>query len=223
MRQVIGWREYVRGLYWWAGPDYERSNALAAARPLPRFFWTAETEMNCLRQALGETRANAYNHHIQRLMVIGNFALIAGLNPREVEEWYLIVYADAYQWVELPNVHGMILFADGGYLASKPYAASGNYINSMSDYCGNCRYDVARKNGPRACPYNYLYWNFLIETEPRLSGNQRMKNIYRTLERMSGDRRRAIEEDSRSFLSMLGSEVPAPQEPVPQIAQERLI
>jgi deoxyribodipyrimidine photolyase-related protein len=142
IRQIIGWREYVRGIYWLKMPDYAETNFLEASRPLPSFYWSGDTEMNCLRQCIIQTRDEAYAHHIQRLMVIGNFALLAGLAPQEVEEWYLSVYADAFEWVELPNTHGMALFADGGVLGSKPYAASGKYINRMSNYCAGCQYDV---------------------------------------------------------------------------------
>ena len=147
IRQILGWREFVRGIYWLKMPGYASQNFLAADRPLPDFFWTGDTQMNCLRQSIGQTKKYAYAHHIQRLMVIGNFALLTGLAPKFVNEWYLIVYADAFEWVELPNVSGMVLFADGGYLASKPYAAGGAYINRMSNYCQNCRYKVAEKNG----------------------------------------------------------------------------
>jgi deoxyribodipyrimidine photolyase-related protein len=203
IRQILGWREYVRGLYWLKMPEYAEMNYLEAKRSLPDFFWTAKTEMNCLHQCVQETKENAYAHHIQRLMIIGNFALIAGLNPEEVNEWYWIVYADAYQWVELPNVSGMVLFADGGLLASKPYAASGAYINRMSNYCKGCRYSVSKKNGPDACPFNYLYWNFLIQHKERLKKNPRMAMIYRTLEKMSLDRVDEIREDSQAFLSTL--------------------
>jgi deoxyribodipyrimidine photolyase-related protein len=203
IRQIIGWREYVRGIYWLKMPEYKQSNELNAKRPLPDFFWTGDTKLNCLKQAITETRDNAYAHHIQRLMVIGNFALISGLSPAEVEEWFLIVYADAYEWVELPNVHGMILYADGGYLASKPYASSGAYIDKMSDYCDHCSYKVQQKNGPEACPFNYLYWNFLIENEYTLRGNQRMGMMYGTLGRMKDEKRAAIEDDSRKFLQSL--------------------
>ena len=184
IRQIIGWREYVRGIYWLKMPDYAAANALGADRPLPAFFWTGATEMNCLRQAIGETRANAYAHHIQRLMVIGNFCLLAGLEPRAVQDWYLLVYHDAYEWVEMPNVVGMILFADGGLLASKPYAASGAYIDRMSDYCGSCRYDVKRRSGPDACPFNPLYWDFLARHRDRFAGNHRMAMRIATLDRM---------------------------------------
>ena len=203
IRQIIGWREYVRGIYWWAGPGYKDTNRLNATRDLPGFYWSGETELNCLANAIGEIRENAYGHHIQRLMITGNFALIAGVAPAQIEEWYLSVYADAYEWVELPNVHGMSQFADGGYLASKPYASSGAYINRMSDYCKGCRYKVSKKAGEDACPFNYLYWNFLIENTERLSGLQRMRMPYSTLAKMSDERRAEIASDSARFLSSL--------------------
>jgi deoxyribodipyrimidine photolyase-related protein len=206
IRQILGWREYVRGLYWARMPEYARTNALAAKRDLPCFYWSGETAMNCLAQCIGDTRAQAYAHHIQRLMVTGNFALIAGIDPAQVEEWYLVVYADAYEWVELPNVHGMVLWADGGVMGSKPYAASGAYIDRMSDYCGACAYDVKAKAGPKACPFNYLYWNFLIENEPHLAGNPRMAMPYRTLARMSDRRRAEISADAGRFLAVLAAE-----------------
>jgi deoxyribodipyrimidine photolyase-related protein len=203
IRQILGWREYVRGVYWARMPDYARSNALSAERDLPWFYWSGETELACLKACIGQTRDHAYAHHIQRLMVLGNFALIAGIEPRQVEEWYLVVYADAYEWVELPNVHGMVLWADGGLLGSKPYAASGAYIDRMSDYCGACHYDVKLKTGPKACPFNYLYWNFLIENAERLSGNPRMAMPYRTLERFGPKRRAEIAADATRFLDSL--------------------
>ena len=205
IRQILGWREYVRGLYWARMPEYRDTNALGAERPLPWFYWSGETKLNCIRQVVGQTRSHAYAHHIQRLMVTGNFALIAGLTPAEVEEWYLVVFADAYEWVELPNTHGMVLWADGGVMGSKPYAASGAYIDRMSDYCGDCAYDVRQKLGEKACPFNYLYWNFLIENEERLAGNQRMAMPYRTLKGMDEARRRQIREDAGRFLDSLSS------------------
>lgn len=201
IRQIMGWREYVRGVYWLRMPDYAAENFLQAKRPLPWFYWDARTDMNCLHQCVTETRINAYAHHIQRLMVLGNFALLAGIDPVQVNEWFLVVYADAYEWVEMPNVTGMILFADGGYLASKPYAASGAYINKMSDYCRNCRYDVKEKNGPRACPFNYLYWNFMIENEGCLRDNPRLGFTFKTLSKMTPDKRAQIRTDARSFLA----------------------
>jgi deoxyribodipyrimidine photolyase-related protein len=203
VRQIAGWREYVRGLYWLKMPDYARGNHLAADRPLPAFYWTGETDMNCLANCVRDTRRNAYAHHIQRLMVLGNFALLAGLKPAEVEAWYLVVYADAYDWVELPNVHGMILYADGGLLGSKPYAASGSYIDRMSDYCAGCRYDVRQKLGPEACPFNYLYWDFHIRNEARLACNPRLAYPYRTLAAMPEDRRARIRAEAAAFLDDL--------------------
>ena len=205
IRQIIGWREYVRGIYWLRMPDYAQTNALGARRALPDFYWSAKTDMACMRACVEATRDHAYAHHIQRLMVLGNFALLAGITPQEVQEWYLLVYADAYEWVELPNVHGMVLFADGGLLASKPYAASGAYIDRMSDYCKSCRYDVKQKLGGKACPFNYLYWNFLIENEDRLKGNPRMGMPYRNLARMSDERRAAISADASAFLDAIGA------------------
>ncbi|MEM7618555.1 MAG: cryptochrome/photolyase family protein [Pseudomonadota bacterium] len=206
IRQIIGWREYVRGIYWLQMPDYEHENYLEAQRKLPPLFWGAETQMNCLRQCVKETKENAYAHHIQRLMVLGNFALIAGLDPDEVNDWYMIVYADAYQWVELPNVTGMILFADAGLLASKPYAASGAYINRMSDYCKSCRYKVTKKNGPEACPFNYLYWDFFMRHEDKLSGNPRLGHSYRTLSRMNDEKKQAVRDDTKRFFKALDNE-----------------
>lgn len=203
IRQILGWREYARGIYWLKMPGYARLNALGAKRPLPWFYWTSETDLNCLRQALGQTRREALSHHIQRLMVTGNFALLTGVLPEEICAWYLAVYADAYEWVELPNTLGMAMHADGGYLGSKPYAASGHYINRMSDFCRHCRYDVARKNGPDACPFNYLYWNFLIENRKRLGRNPRLSQTYRTLDRLAPERIEAVQEDSRRFLAAL--------------------
>ena len=203
IRQIIGWREYVRGIYWFKMPAYETENFLGADRALPPLFWGADTKMNCLRQCVSETKENAYAHHIQRLMVLGNFSLIAGLSPEEVNDWYMIVYADAYQWVELPNVTGMILFADGGVLGSKPYAASGSYINKMSDYCKGCSYSPTVKNGPKACPFNYLYWDFLIRNEDKLRGNHRLRMMYASLGRMSDEKVSAIKDDSRRFLKAL--------------------
>ena len=209
IRQILGWREYVRGIYWHGMPAYAQGNALEAKRKLPGFFWNAETGMNCIAQVVKETRDNAYAHHIQRLMVTGNFALLAGIAPQEIEEWYLAVYADAYDWVELPNVHGMVLFADGGLLASKPYAASGAYIDRMSDYCGSCAYDVKAKSGETSCPFNRLYWHFMIENEAKLSRNPRMAMPYRTLAKMTSGRRAEITIEAKIFLDHLDFETDA--------------
>lgn len=201
IRQILGWREYVRGIYWLKMPDYAETNALGAVCPLPDFYWSADTDMNCLRQCIGQTRDLAYAHHIQRLMVTGNFALLLGVRPKEVCDWYLAVYADAFDWVELPNTHGMVLHADGGFLGSKPYAASGKYIDRMSDYCRSCAYDVKTTTEADSCPFNALYWNFLMEQEDRLSGNPRMAMPYRNLARMEPAKRRAIRDRARRLIA----------------------
>jgi deoxyribodipyrimidine photolyase-related protein len=203
IRQIIGWREYVRGVYWLKMPGYTQSNALGASRPLPGFYWTGETDMRCLATVIDETIDHAYAHHIQRLMVTGNLALLAGVDPYAVHEWYLEVYADAYEWVEAPNVIGMSQFADGGLLGSKPYAASGNYISKMSDYCETCRYDVRRKTGEGACPFNALYWDFLDRNGERLSGNRRLAQPYATWRRMSDAQRQAYRASAQGFLKRL--------------------
>ncbi|MBF9030534.1 cryptochrome/photolyase family protein [Rhodobacterales bacterium HKCCE3408] len=205
IRQIIGWREYMRGIYFREGPDYPKRNALNHQRRLPDFYWTADTDMNCVAHAVAQTRDEAYAHHIQRLMVTGNFALLAGIDPHEVHEWYLAVYADAYEWVEAPNVIGMSLFADGGIVGSKPYVSGGNYINKMSDYCRGCRYDVAVKQGEGACPFNFLYWAFLHRHRDRFGKNPRMAQMYRTWSRMSDDKRKATLDSAEDFLGRLSS------------------
>jgi deoxyribodipyrimidine photolyase-related protein len=204
IRQVIGWREYVRGIYWHAGPQYVENNALGAERPLPEFYWTGKTDMHCLSQTVDQTIAYSYAHHIQRLMITGNFALLAGINPVDVHRWYLAVYADAYEWVELPNSLGMSQFADGGMLASKPYAASGAYINRMSDYCSNCHYDVKQKTVPKACPFNALYWEFIARNEDKLRKNPRMAMPYKNWDRMVETDKVALRRQAQQFLETLG-------------------
>ena len=203
IRQILGWREFVRGLYWLHMPGYAARNALDATRPLPEFYWNAETDMQCMQQTIRMTMDEAYSHHIQRLMVTGNFALLAGLNPVEVCEWYLAVYIDAYEWVELPNTLGMALFADGGIMGTKPYAASGAYIHKMSDFCTSCRYDVKQKTGPDACPFNYLYWDFLMRHETRLADNMRMKLIYSALKKIAPEQRTAMQTEAKGFLKRM--------------------
>jgi deoxyribodipyrimidine photolyase-related protein len=200
IRQIIGWREYVRGIYWLRMPEYGRLNALDASRGLPEFYWSGATRMACIAQVVRQTRREAYAHHIQRLMVTGNFALLAGLHPDAVDEWYLAVYADAYQWVEMPNTRGMALFADGGVLGSKPYAASGAYINRMSDYCRGCAYDVKQATGEKACPFNFLYWDFIARHAERFASNVRMAMPLRNWQRMPADRRVAIRARAAAFL-----------------------
>jgi deoxyribodipyrimidine photolyase-related protein len=203
IRQILGWREYVRGIYWRFMPEYADRNTLAADRPLPGLYWTGDTEMNCLRDAVGQTLEHGYAHHIQRLMVTGLFALLFGVDPRRVHEWYLAVYVDAVEWVELPNTLGMSQFADGGVMASKPYCATGAYIDRMSNACRGCRFDPKQATGPDACPFTTLYWDFLARHEKLLAKNPRMtmqlKNVGRkTAADLRGIRRQA--EDVREGL-----------------------
>ena len=207
IRQILGWREFVRGIYWLKVPEYRLRNALDADRVLPWFYWSGETEMACVADVVSGTRAHAYAHHIQRLMITGNLALLLGVHPDEVDEWYLVVYADAYEWVEMPNTRGMALFADGGIMGTKPYAASGAYINRMSDYCGGCRYDVKAKSGPEACPFNRLYWGFLERNRGRLRDNRRLAMPYNTLDKQGEERRRAHVEEAEACRRELGAVV----------------
>lgn len=203
IRQIIGWREYVRGVYWAQMPEYVTLNGLEATRDLPELYWTGETDMACMAAVVRQTREEAYAHHIQRLMVTGNFALLAGIDPAQVHEWYLAVYADAFEWVELPNTLGMSQHADGGYLASKPYAASGAYIDRMSDYCKGCRYDVKQRTGKDACPFNALYWDFLVRHRARFEGNPRMAQMYRTYDKLGADEHKKIKASAAAFLASL--------------------
>ncbi len=203
VRQILGWREYVRGIYLLEGPDYVRRNALGATRRLPDIYWRGGSGMRCFDAAFEQTRDLAYAHHIQRLMVLGNFALLAGVDPFELHEWFLLVYADAYEWVEAPNVIGMSQFADGGLLGSKPYAAGGAYINRMGNHCAKCRYSLKVKSGPDACPFSYLYWDFLARHEPLLSRNQRMWTVYDGWRRLSEERQAEIRADAARFLEAM--------------------
>ncbi len=203
IRQIIGWREYVRGIYWLKMPEYAASNALAHTRALPEFYWTGDTEMTCMREAIMQTKEEAYAHHIQRLMVTGTFALLAGVSPQALHEWYLAVYADAYEWVELPNTIGMSQFADGGLLASKPYAASGAYINRMSNYCANCAYDVKARTGPNACPFNALYWDFIARHAGLIKSNPRMAQMVRTYDKFDDAEKVRITDSAATFLASL--------------------
>ncbi|MFT6051039.1 MAG: deoxyribodipyrimidine photolyase-related protein [Halioglobus sp.] len=192
IRQVLGWREYVRGLYWQHMPGYRDMNGLAAHRQLPGWFWTGSTDMHCLHKSIGQSLDRGYGHHIQRLMVIGNFALLAGLDVKAVCDWFLAVYIDAYEWVELPNTLGMALFADAGIMASKPYAASGKYIQRQSDYCQHCRYDPSQMTGAGACPYNSLYWRFIDRHKEAFSGNSRMQLVLANWRKKEAQEREAI-------------------------------
>jgi deoxyribodipyrimidine photolyase-related protein len=192
IRQILGWREYVRGIYWTRMPDYATGNALDAHEALPEFFWTGDTPMNCLRETIQQTLNTGYAHHIQRLMVTGLYALLHGVEPRQIHEWYLAVYLDAVEWVELPNTIGMSQYADGGVMASKPYAATGKYIQRMSNYCQGCEFDPAESTGDKACPFTTLYWEFLLRNEEKLRKIPRMELQLRNLTRLDQKKRQAI-------------------------------
>lgn len=204
IRQIIGWREYMRGIYFHEGPGYPRRNRLNHQRKLPPMYWGAETKMRCVGQAVRQTEEEAYAHHIQRLMVTGNFALLAGIDPADVHKWHLEVYIDAFEWVEAPNTVGMSQFADGGVIASKPYISSGNYINKMSDYCTQCAYDVKAKTGEGACPFNLLYWHFLDRHRERFADNPRMGQMYATWDRMGEEKQQTIRREAEDFLTRMG-------------------
>ena len=192
IRQIIGWREYMRGIYFLQGPEYADRNGLNHRRGLPDVYWGGETRMRCMECSVAQVRDEGYAHHIQRLMVTGNFALLAGIRPQEVQHWYMSAFVDAYEWVMSANVIGMSQFADGGIVGSKPYVSSGAYIDRMSDYCKGCHYDVKTKLGEGACPFNLLYWGFLDRHREKFEGNPRMANMYRTWDRMDAERREAI-------------------------------
>lgn len=211
VRQIIGWREYVRGLYFWHMPAYLDDNALGADQPLPAFYWTGNTEMRCLSSAIGDTLRHGYAHHIQRLMVTGLFALLLGVRPHAVHEWYLAVYVDAVEWVEVPNTIGMSQFADGGLMGSKPYIASGKYIDKMSNYCRGCRFDPGQSTGPKACPFTTLYWDFLDRHRERFTGHPRLVMQLRNLDRMKPVALEAIRGEAALLRARLAAERPAPQ------------
>ena len=204
VRQIVGWREYIRGVYYHQGRDYLRRNGLSQHGALPAFFWSGETDLNCLRHCLAEVLDSAWGHHIPRLMVIGNFALVAGVHPHAVHEWFLAMYVDAVDWVTAPNVLGMSQHADHGVVGTKPYAASGRYIQRMSNYCHGCRYDPSRRTGEAACPFNTFYWDFLLRHRKRFSGNRRMALTLKNVERMGEDERRAVTRDANRLREDLG-------------------
>lgn len=203
IRQIIGWREFIRGIYWKFMPDYQELNFLTANLDLPSFFWGAKTKMCCISEIVSHTKKYAYSHHIQRLMITGNFALLAGLNVKQVQNWYLAVYADAYEWVEMPNTLGMALFGDGGIVGSKPYAASSNYINKMSNFCANCYYDPKQLTGEKACPFNALYWNFFMKHHDKLRNNHRLKFVYKNINKFSDNKKKAILDRAKHILNNL--------------------
>tara|TARA_R110000737_G_scaffold352561_1_gene399081 strand:+ start:4112 stop:5662 length:1551 start_codon:yes stop_codon:yes gene_type:complete len=203
IRQILGWREYVRGMYWANMPNYAEQNFLEAKRNLPEFFWHANTKMQCLKSAISQSLEHAYAHHIQRLMITGNFALLAGIDPSQVDDWYLGIYIDAIEWVELPNTRSMALFADGGWIATKPYAASGNYVNKMSDYCKGCHYNVKEKVDANACPLNSLYWNFIDRNYDKFAANHRMSFPLRNWHKMAEANKIEIREHATKLLNNL--------------------
>ena len=192
IRQILGWREFVRGIYWLKMPGYGELNYLEAKNPLPDFYWGAKTHMACISEVVSHTKVHAYSHHIQRLMVSGNFALLAGLDVKQVQEWYLAVYSDAYEWVEMPNTLGMALFGDGGIVGSKPYAASGQYIHKMSNFCKNCRYNPKESVSENACPFNALYWDFLQRNRKKLEHNHRLPFVYKMWDKFDVLKKEAI-------------------------------
>lgn len=210
IRQILGWREFMRGVYWLHMPEYARLNHFGHSRPLPDWFWTGDTELRCLSEVIGQTLRYGYAHHIQRLMVLGNFAVLAELDPRAVDAWFLAVYVDAVEWVQLPNTTGMALFADGGIVGSKPYIASGAYTSRMSNYCQGCRFDPKLRSGDRACPITRLYWRFLDRHREALSRNPRMAQVIRNLDRWDGETREAIIASAEAYLATLTA---APAQP----------
>ncbi|MGB5325941.1 MAG: cryptochrome/photolyase family protein [Pseudomonadales bacterium] len=203
VRQIAGWREFTRGVYWANMPGYASLNKLGASRDLPAFFWTGETKMHCLAQAIDQSLEHAYAHHIQRLMITGNFCLLAGIDPAQVDAWYLGIYSDAIDWVELPNTRGMSQFADGGIVGTKPYAASGNYVNKMSDYCKSCHYKANQKTGERACPLNTLYWHFMLRHRDLLGGNPRTAMPYRNWDKRAATEQRKVLDEGEARLANL--------------------
>ncbi|MBT4679517.1 MAG: cryptochrome/photolyase family protein [Flavobacterium sp.] len=200
IRQIIGWREYMRGMYWALMPSYKELNVLNNQNKLPNFFWTGKTKMNCLKNTINNSLDNAYAHHIQRLMITGNFALLMQLHPDEVDAWYLGIYNDAIEWVQLTNTRGMSQFADGGKIATKPYVSSANYIDKMSNYCGSCYYNKKEKTTPKACPFNSLYWNFLDDKREQLSKNRRMGMMYSLLNKIPASDLASIKEKAQHII-----------------------
>lgn len=200
IRQILGWREYMRGIYWSQMPGYAKLNFFENKRPLPSWFWTGNTKMNCLKHAISQSLEHAYAHHIQRLMVTGNFALLVGIHPDEVDYWYLGIYIDAFEWVEITNTRGMSQFADGGIVGSKPYVSSAAYINKMSDYCGSCHYSHDKKVGDHACPFNSLYWNFFDEHAGKLRSNPRLGMMLNVWNKMSVDNKAEIISQANYYL-----------------------
>lgn len=205
VRQIIGWREYMRGIYWEKMPQFSQLNFFENKRKLPNFFWTGKTKMNCVKHAIQQSLDYAYAHHIQRLMITGNFTLLAGIAPHEVDEWYLGIYMDAIEWVEITNTRGMSQFADGGIVGTKPYASSANYIDKMSHYCGTCFYKKKEKTGAKACPFNSLYWHFYFRNREKLEKNPRIGMAYRLWDKMNIEKKEAIIQQAEEYLENINS------------------
>ena len=205
VRQIIGWREYMRGIYWEKMPAFQDLNFFENKRPLPDFFWNGQTKMNCLKCSIGQSLDYAYAHHIQRLMVTGSFTLLAGIHPDAVDEWYLGIYIDAIEWVEITNTRGMSQFADGGIVGTKPYAGSANYIDKMSHYCGTCYYKKKEKIGAKACPFNSLYWHFYDRNRAKLEKNPRIGMAYRIWDKMDSSKKEAILLQAEDYLENINS------------------
>jgi deoxyribodipyrimidine photolyase-related protein len=203
VRQIIGWREYMRGIYWLKMPEFASLNFFGNTNKLPDWYWTGKTKMNCLKDAISQSLNYAYAHHIQRLMITGNFALLAGINPDEVDAWYLGIYIDAIEWVEITNTRGMSQFADGGIVGTKPYVSSASYIDKMSHYCGSCYYDKKKKTGEKACPFNSLYWNFYDKNEDKLSKNPRIGMMYNVWRKMKPDEKAALLDQADFYLKKI--------------------
>jgi deoxyribodipyrimidine photolyase-related protein len=203
VRQIIGWREYMRGIYWMHMPAFGDMNFFNHQNTLPEWFWTGQTKMHCLQHSIQQSLQYAYAHHIQRLMITGNFALLAGVHPDAVDRWYLGIYIDAIEWVEITNTRGMSQFADGGIVATKPYISSASYIDKMSHYCGTCHYKKSEKTGDRACPFNSLYWHFLFRHQDQLAKNPRMTMMYAVWNKMNKDQQESIIRQAEHYLAHL--------------------
>lgn len=205
VRQIIGWREYMRGMYWLKMPEFATLNFFNHKENLPTWYWTGKTKMNCLRDAITQSLNMAYAHHIQRLMITGNFALLAGIHPDEVDAWYLGIYIDALEWVEITNTRGMSQFADGGLIGTKPYVSSASYIDKMSHYCATCFYDKSKKTGEKACPFNSLYWNFYDRHFHKLSKSPRIGMVYKLWEKMKPQDKEALLKQADYYLQNINS------------------
>ena len=203
VRQILGWREYMRGIYWSQMPSYEKLNFFDFERALPKYFWSGDTKMNCISKTVTQSLKYAYAHHIQRLMITGNFSLLAGIDPDEVDKWYLGIYVDAFQWVEITNTRGMSQFADGGIVGTKPYISSASYINKMSDYCSNCQYSHTKRVGENACPFNSLYWRFIAIHEDKLKSNQRMSMMFRLWHKMDKDKKQELLDQAEKYMNSI--------------------